>query len=288
MTLSQLAQMFVNGSMIGFQLALFATGLTLVYGIMHIVNFAHGELYMLGGYGVFFFGTQLGMNFYVALLLSMIVVGLLSVGIERVFFKPLRGQSKHIPSFVMSCGLILILQTVAVLIFGPKDKAVSSPVSGVFMVGGVALPLQRLMVIGVSTMLIAAFYVYLERTRTGRAMRSIAQDPEAAALQGVSINKISALGMGIGGALAAAAGGLLAPVFVVNPYIGGTLTWTGFIVVILGGQTSLPGTLIAAFMLGYVQSFVGTLVDPVVAAMCSAALLGVVLTLRPQGLLGHV
>ncbi len=279
--------MLVNGLMIGFQLALFATGLTLIYGIMHIVNFAHGELYMLGGYSVFFFSTLHGVNYYVSLVLAMLAVGILAMLLERVFFRPLRGQTRHIPSFVMSCGLIFILQVLAVLLFGPKDKAVHGPVEGVFSIGGVMLSVERLLVIGVSIVIIGVFYLFVERTKTGRAMRSIAQEPEAAALQGVSVDRTSSLGMAIGGALAAGAGGLLAPVFVLNPYIGGSLTWTGFIVVILGGQTSLPGTLLAAFILGFIQSFVGTLVDTVVAQMCAAALLGLVLTFRPQGLMGN-
>ena len=118
-------------------------------------------------------------------------------------------------------------------------------------------------------------------------MRAVMQNPDAAALQGVNINQVCSLGMGIGAALAAAAGGLLAPVFIFNPWIGPTLTWEGFIVVCVGGKTSLPGTILAAFILGYVRSFVTTLIDPVAALMCEAAILGIILTLRPQGLLGH-
>lgn len=285
MELSTFLQMFVNGTMIGSQLALFATGLTLVYGIMLIINFAHGELYMLGAFAVFFFAEQLGLNYFLSLILAMIVVGLIAVAAERIFFKPLRGQ--HIPSFVMSCGLAFMFQVAAVLAFGIKDKAIDSVFPGVVNILGASVSVERLMVSLISAILIIGFYIFLLRSRYGRAMRAVMQDPDAAALQGVSINQVCSLGIGIGAALAAAAGGLLAPVFIFNPWIGPVLTWEGFIVVCLGGKTSLPGTLLAAFILGYIKSFVTTLVDPVAALMCGAAILGLILTLRPQGLLGH-
>jgi len=214
MELSTFLQMFVNGTMIGFQLALFATGLTLVYGIM-------------------------------------------------------------------------LIMVAAVLAFGIKDKAIDSVFPGVIMLLGTSVSVERVVVSLISAILIIGFYIFLLRSRAGRGMRAVMQNPEAAALQGVSINQTCSLGMGIGAALAAAAGGLLAPVFIFNPWIGPVLTWEGFIVVCLGGKTSLPGTLLAAFILGYVRSFVTTLVDPVAALMCEAAILGIILTLRPQGLLGH-
>lgn len=285
MELSTFLQMFVNGTMIGSQLALFATGLTLVYGIMLIINFAHGELYMLGAFAVFFFAEQLGLNYFISLILAMIVVGLIAIAAERIFFKPLRGQ--HIPSFVMSCGLAFMFQVAAVLTFGIKDKAIDSVFPGVVTILGASVSVERLMVSLISAVLIIGFYIFLLRSRYGRAMRAVMQDPDAAALQGVSINQVCSLGIGIGAAMAAAAGGLLAPVFIFNPWMGPVLTWEGFIVVCLGGKTSLPGTLLAAFILGYIKSFVTTLVDPVAALMCGAAILGLILTLRPQGLLGH-
>jgi branched-chain amino acid transport system permease protein len=285
MTAVQFVQMFVNGTMLGFQLSLFATGLTLVYGIMRIINFAHGELYMLGAFGVWIFVELLGMNFLLSLILSMILVAILAIVLERIFFKPMRGY--HIPSFIMSTGLIFVLQVSIMSFFGPKDKSVETVFPGLVKVGGASLSVERLMIIPISLVIIVGFYIFLLRSRSGRAMRAVMQDPDAAALQGVSIDRVCSLAMGIGGAMAAAAGGLLAPIFVVNPYLGPPLTWEGVIVVCLGGRTSLPGTLLAAFIMGYVKSFVSTLVDPIVALMCAAALLGLILILRPQGLLGH-
>ena len=285
MTTAQFIQMFANGTMLGFQLSLFATGLTLVYGIMRIINFAHGELYMLGAFATFVFFQVLNINYVISLLMSMAVVAFLAIVIERIFFKPMRGY--HIPSFIMSTGLIFVLQVSAVSIFGVKDKAVNSVFTGIIKMGGASLSLERLMIIPISLVVIIAFYIFLLRSRAGRAMRAVMQDPDAAALQGVNIDTTCSLAMGIGGAMAAAAGGLLAPIFVINPYLGPPLTWEGFIVVCLGGRTSLPGTLLAAFIMGYVKSFVSTLIDPIVALMCAAAILGIILIFRPQGLLGH-
>jgi branched-chain amino acid transport system permease protein len=225
------------------------------------------------------------MNYLLSLILSMILVAILAIVLERIFFKPMRGH--HIPSFIMSTGLIFVLQVSIMSFFGPKDKSVDTVFPGIVRIGGATLSLERLMIIPISLIIIVGFYIFLLRSRSGRAMRAVMQDPDAAALQGVSIDRVCSLAMGIGGAMAAAAGGLLAPIFVVNPYLGPPLTWEGFIVVCLGGRTSLPGTLLAAFIMGYVKSFVSTLVDPIVALMCAAALLGIILILRPQGLLGH-
>jgi len=285
MTATQFVQIFLNGSMLGFQLSLFATGLTLVYGIMNIINFAHGELYMIGAYGTWLFFQILGINYFISIVLSMIFVTIVAVLMERIFFKPMRGY--HIPSFIMSTGLIFVLQVSIISLFGVKDKSVDSVFNGLVKVGGVVISMERLMIIPISSVLIVSFYIFLLRSRAGRAMRAVMQNPDAAALVGVDIDKICSLGMGIGGALAAAAGGLMAPIFVLNPYLGPPLVWEGFIVVCLGGRTSLPGTLLAAFIMGYLRSFVSTLVDPIAAQICEAALLGIILVFKPQGLLGH-
>ena len=285
MTFAQFIQMFANGTMLGFQLSLFATGLTLVYGIMHIINFAHGELYMIGSFAVWFFFQELGINYLASLVLAMAFVAGLAVVLERIFFKPMRGY--HIPSFIMSTGLIFVLQVSVISFFGVKDKGVDTVFPGLVRFAGVTLSMERLVIIPISLIVIIVFYIFLRYGRYGRAMRAVMQDPDGAALQGVSIDRVCSLAMGIGGAMAAAAGGLLAPVFVVNPYLGPPLTWEGFIVVCLGGRTSLPGTILAAFIMGYIKSFVSTLVDPIVALMCAAAILGVILIVRPQGLLGY-
>ncbi len=285
MTFAQFVQMFANGTMLGFQLSLFATGLTLVYGIMHIINFAHGELYMIGAFAVWFFFQELGINYLASLALAMAFVASLAVILERIFFKPMRGY--HIPSFIMSTGLIFVLQVSIISFFGVKDKGVESVFPGLVKIAGVTLSVERLMIIPISLVVIVVFYVFLRWSRYGRAMRAVMQDPDGAALQGVSIDTVCSLAMGIGGAMAAAAGGLLAPIFVVNPFLGPPLAWEGFIVVCLGGRTSLPGTILAAFIMGYIKSFVSTLVDPIVALMCAAAILGVILIVRPQGLLGY-
>ncbi|NIO04036.1 MAG: branched-chain amino acid ABC transporter permease [Proteobacteria bacterium] len=285
MTFAQFVQMFANGTMLGFQLSLFATGLTLVYGIMHIINFAHGELYMIGAFAVWFFFEELGINYLASLALAMAFVASLAITLERIFFKPMRGY--HIPSFIMSTGLIFVLQVSIISFFGVKDKGVESVFPGLVKIAGVTLSVERLMIIPISLVVIVVFYVFLRWSRYGRAMRAVMQDPDGAALQGVSIDTVCSLAMGIGGAMAAAAGGLLAPIFVVNPFLGPPLAWEGFIVVCLGGRTSLPGTILAAFIMGYIKSFVSTLVDPIAALMCAAAILGVILIVRPQGLLGY-
>lgn len=287
MTAELFLQSFVNGVMSGLILILVAMGLTLIFGIMHIVNFAHGELYMLGAFGLWVLFAKMHMNFFLSLVLSMILIAMLGMLIERLFFKPFRGDLA--PSFIMSLGLVLILQTTALLGFGIDDKEVPTPSAfqGIIEFGGAVLSKERLLVILTSAVLIVALYLFVQWTRPGRAMRAVAQDGEAAALQGVSIDRISSLAMGIGCALAAAGGGLMASIFYVNPYIGAVPIMKAFVVIILGGLGSIPGTIVGGFIIGFVDSFITTYRSSPVAAMTVFGLLVIVLIFRPRGFFGH-
>lgn len=289
----QIAQLIMNGLMSSLTLILIALGVTIVFGIMHIINFAHGELFMLGGYGAWFFLTEafgdLGgsriLGFFVAMIITMILVAILGMLIER---GPLRQwHGKLLGSFIISMGFILILQSGALVAFTGYDKRAPNPFPGQLSLGGVDMPLNRLVVILVSLVLIVALYQFMQRAKLGKAMRAVEQDRDAAALQGVNYSMTCSLGMGIGCALAAAAGSLLGIVFYINPYCGDLPVVKAFATVVLGGMGSFGGTIIAGFIIGFVESVGGRYLGGDIAMMLVFAAIVVVLIVRPRGLLGH-
>jgi len=283
----QLFQCLINGIMSGSLLILVALGLTMIFGIMHIVNFAHGELYMLGAYVLWILLGQMGVNFFVSLVISMIVIAAIGMAIERFLFKPFRGDLA--PSFIISLALVMILQTGVLLGFNIEDKSVPAPAAfqGMVRFAGMALSRERLIVIVIAVALIACLYLFIQYSKPGQAMRAVAQDPDAAALQGISIDRISSLAMGVGCALAAAAGCLTAPIFYINPYMGAVPIMKAFAVIILGGLGSIPGAFIGGYVIGFIDSFGSTYLSAPIAAMMAFGVLILVLIFRPKGLFGH-
>jgi branched-chain amino acid transport system permease protein len=287
MNIELIFQVFVNGIMSGSVLILVALGLTMIFGIMHIVNFAHGELYMLGAFGLWIFFAELHVPYFLALILSMIIIAGLGIFIERFLFKPFRGDLA--PSFIVSLGLVMLLQTGALLTFGIEDQAAPTPASfqGLVHIGSAVLSRERLYVILISIALMIGVWLFIQKTKHGQAMRAVAQDPEAAALQGISIDATASLAMGVGCALAAAAGCLMAPIFYVNPYMGAVPIMKAFVVIILGGLGSISGALIGGFVIGFVDSFGTTYLGAPIAAMMTFGVLVLTLIFRPQGFFGH-
>jgi branched-chain amino acid transport system permease protein len=211
-------------------------------------------------------------------------VGLAGVVAERLVFRHLRGKTLN--AFIVSLGLLWVLQATAQLSFGVLDKSVPSAVSGIVRVGGVIVSRERLFVFLTAVALITGLYLFLKFTRTGQAMRAVAQDADAAALQGVNIELASALGFGIGCALAGAAGALLAPIFAVSPTMGALPVVKAFIIIIVGGMGSLPGAVLGGLLLGAVEG-VGTLFMSSAAVNILGFLMVIaILLLRPRGLLG--
>jgi branched-chain amino acid transport system permease protein len=284
MSIDVLIQALLNGFGLAVVYVLVALGLTLIFSILEIINFAHGEFYMLGGYVTYYAFAVGGLNYFATVVLAVLVVGAAGVLAERIVFRRLRGKTLN--AFIVSLGLLWVLQASAQLSFGVLDKAVPSSVSGVVRAGGVVVSRERLAVILTSAALIAALYAFLKWTRAGQAMRAAAQDPDAAALQGVNIEMVSMLGFGIGCALAGAAGALLAPVFAVSPTMGALPVVKAFIIIIVGGMGSLPGAVLGGLLLGAVEG-VGTLyMSSAAVNMLGFLMVIAILLVRPRGLLG--
>lgn len=280
-----LIQALVNGIMLGMVYVLVALGLTLVFSIMEVINFAHGEFYMLGGFAAYYLFAELGLNYLVTIAAAVVLVGGLGWVIEKTIFRPFRKDL--LGAFIVSLGLVEVLQSVAMLAFGSLEKSVPSPFRGVFRVFGVYLSLERLIVTVAAIVMVAALYLFIQVSKEGRAMRAVAQDSDAAALQGINVSRISSLAFAIGAALAGTAGVLMAPIFFVSPFIGGLPIVKAFIIIILGGMGSIPGALLGGLILGVAEG-----VGSIFLSIPSVNLLGflivmVVLLVRPRGLLGH-
>lgn len=278
-------QTLVNSLYASSYLALVAVGLVLIFGVMGVVNFAHGELYMAGAYAVFFLYVQQQMDFFLAVALGLVFVGLLGLLMERALFRPLRGNP--LGGLIASIGFLLVLQAAATLTFGVKKRPVTAPTQEVLtFMDGVVLPWPRVYVVLVSVALLTALWLFLKRTRFGWALRACAQDPEAAALQGISMNQTARLAMFIGAALAGVAGALTAPLVEPEPIMGHGVIVSAFIIIIVGGVGSLSGAVLAAVLYALVKTFVTTYADGVLADIVGLLLMLVVLVVKPTGLFG--
>ncbi len=285
MTLDLFLQTVVNATYAASYMALIAVGLVLIFGVMGVVNFAHGELYMAGAYTVVSLYAGLGAPFFVAVAAGLIFVGLLGLVMEYALFRPLRDNP--LGGLIASIGFLLILQTIAVLGFGVQMEHVSpSTQDKIVFSDGVVLTYQRLYVILATVVLLSALWLFLRKSKFGWALRACAQDREAAALQGMSINHTARLAMFIGAALAGVAGALTAPLVAPTPHMGHPVIITAFIIIIVGGIGSLEGAVLAAILYAFVNTFVTTIYDGTIANIVGLLLMLIVLIVKPTGLFG--
>ncbi|MBI2466498.1 MAG: branched-chain amino acid ABC transporter permease [Candidatus Rokubacteria bacterium] len=284
MPIELLVQALLNGFALALVYVLVALGLTLIFSILEIINFAHGEFYMLGGYATYFAMAVFGLPYLPTLLLAIVAVGLAGMVAERLIFRHLRGKALN--AFIVSLGLLWVLQSAAQLSFGVLDKSVPRAFSGILRAGGIIISVERFVVILAAIGLIAVLYAFLRWSRVGRAMRAVAQDADGAALQGVNIEFISMLGFAIGCALAGAAGGLLAPVFAVSPAMGALPVVKAFIIIIVGGMGSLPGAVLGGLLLGTVEGIGALFFGSAAVNVLGFLMVIAVLLVRPRGLFG--
>jgi branched-chain amino acid transport system permease protein len=268
-------------------MALIAVGLVLIFGVMGVINFAHGELYMMGAYCVVYIYAYHQLPFLLAVAAGLAFVGLVGIAMEYGLFRPLRDNP--LGGLIASIGLLLMLQALAAIGFGVRMENIPPPTQEVVPLtasGSVGIPMQRLYVFLAAVGLLTALWVFLRRTRFGWALRACAQDPEAAALQGISLNQTARIAMFIGASLAGVAGALTAPLVRTYPYMGHSVIVTAFIVIIVGGIGSLEGAVVAAVLYAFVNTFVTTFVDGVTADIVGLLLMLLVLVVRPTGLFG--
>ncbi len=280
-----LAQTGLNAIYAASYMSLVAVGLVLIFGVMGVINFAHGELYMLGAYAVVGLYADFQMPFLFAVAAGLVFVGVVGLGMERALFRPLRDNP--LGGLVAAIGFLMVLQALAVMGFGVRMEHVPPVTQEVIVFSDkVRLAVPRLYVIIAAVVLLTALWAFLKKTRFGWALRASAQDPEAAALQGISINQTSRIAMFIGAGLAGIAGALTARLVSVNPYMGHSVIITAFIVIIVGGIGSLEGAVIAAVAYAFIHTIVTTFWDGVVANIVGLSLMLGVLIVKPTGLFG--
>lgn len=278
-------QTIFNALVLGSTYVLVAAGLTIVFGVMHVFNFAHGAFYMLGGFIGYFMLEILGLNYFLALVLTMGVMFLFGVLVEKYLFRRVRGNM--ISSMILSLGIGLGLGGFVLLAFTENDLSVGSFFSGTVHLGEMVIGNERLMVILLCFMIMAAMFVFLKRFKWGRAMRAVAIDPEAASLQGVNIDVVSSLSFGISSALAGAAGIITLPLFRINASMGDTAVVTSLTVVVLGGMGSVAGSVIGGLILGFVNAFAITYIGGTIGGVFGFLLVFIMIIVRPKGLMGH-
>ncbi len=280
-----ITQSILNGLVLGGVYILVALGLTLVLSIMGIVQLAHGEVYMLGAYVMYYLSAQIGINFFLAILLSAILVGGFGVLLERFFFRPFRGEMER--ALIIAIGLILLLQNAVLVTAGGMPKAFRSPFSGVMNLMGVTLSWERLVVVSVAFSIVIILFFLIRMTKVGQAMIAISQDREVAALQGINIDRISSIAMFIGCAFAAIAGALIGALFSVMPFMGGFALMKGIAVIILGGMGSILGAVIGGLILGLIDGIVPAYSTTHMAGLIGFGSIILILLFRPQGILGR-
>jgi branched-chain amino acid transport system permease protein len=287
MITSGLIQALLWGVASGCIYILLATGLNIIFGVMKLVNFAHGQLLMIGAYIAFTVATVSGLNAYLAILVAMGAVALIGVGLERFTFRKVLGTDKLNEIFV-SLGLIYVFENAATLLWGNTTRQIPSPLQGLQLsIGQIAFSYDRLSSILIVVVILVALFLLLKKTKMGLAMRATSQKSNASMLMGVNIEKVYVFTFALGAALAGAAGALYGILFNFSPTIGALPTIKAFAIIIIGGLGSIPGAVIGGLLYGIAENTAVYFLGGVWQDAIAFALLIIVLVIRPTGIFGE-
>lgn len=282
LTLSQL----INGIQIGSIYALVALGYSLVYGIVKLINFAHGEVIMVGSYAAFFMISKAGLHPVIAVIITIIFCALLGMTIEKLAYKPLRGAAR-ISLLITAIGVSLLLQNLVQLLFTPNPRMFQNLFPGQVNIGDLYISLATVVTIVVSILMMIFLSVLVNRTRMGKAMRAVSEDNEAAQLMGININTTISFTFALGSGLAAVASILYCSSYSqISPTMGSMLGLKAFVAAVLGGIGSIPGAVLGGFLIGIVESFTKAYISSTLADAIVFFILIVVLLIKPAGILG--
>ena len=284
-TPSGLAETLLWGAANGSIYILLATGLSIIFGVMKLVNFAHGQLLMIGAYIAFATSTVLGLNAYFSILVSMGGVALIGLFVERFTFRKVLGTDKLNEIFV-SLGLIYIFENAAVLLWGNKSAQIVSSLHGLLSIGGISISYDRLAAMGIVIAILVALMFLMKKTKIGLAMRATSQKSDTAMLMGINIEKVYIFTFALGAALAGAAGALYGIIFPFSPALGALQTIKAFAIIILGGLGSIPGAVVGGLLLGVAESTAGYVLGGIWPDAIAFVLLIAVLVIKPTGIFG--
>lgn len=281
----EILQQILNGLTIGGVYVLIALGLTTVFGILGISHFAHGSISMFGGYVVFFLITESGIPLVLACLVALAVGFVLGIAVERLAYRPVRDASP-INAFIVALGLTMIAEGANLRLFGADQIVIPTDLQSVFRIGALTLTELRLYIIVLTVSLILAMTLYIQRSKTGYAIRALAQNRNAAILMGVDVSRITMLVFAISSMLGVAAAIMIGALFAIAPGVGEGLAIKGFSVLILGGLGSIPGAIVGGLILGVTEALAAGFISSAYKDVIAFLVMIVVLLVRPQGLLG--
>ena len=276
-------QQLLNGITLGSVYILVAIGLTLVFGILHVPNFAHGALYLVGGYATLMAMNSLGVHYFIAIIISIMCVAGIAVLMERLVFNPLR-EAPAIHDKIAAIGIMLFFDALIPLIWGNEYHRMLTPFADTVTVFGISTTIQRILVIVVACIVVVLLQLFLKKTMTGASIMAMAQNREGAFLVGINANTVAMMTFAISGALAAIAASIASPINLVFPSMGHLVILKAFVVVIIGGMGSIPSAIIGGMILGIAERLGATYISNDYKDMIAFLLLIIIMTIRPKGL----
>lgn len=289
--MEQVFQQLINGISLGGIYALMALGYTMVYGIINLINFAHGDIYMVGAYVGFALTTFFNLGFLPSLLISMAITSLLGIIIEKVAYKPLR-KSTRIAALITAISVSLFLQYTMMYFVGPQTRTFPEVLENKslrFLNGNVILDMKNIYILVITIILMVALQFIVKKTKMGKAMRATSFDSEAAELMGINVNKVISFTFAMGSALAGAAGVLVGTYYnTINPLMGSLPGLKAFVAAVLGGIGIIPGAVLGGFSLGMIETIVSANGGLVFKDAVAFLILVLVLLVKPNGLLGKL
>ena len=281
-------QLIINGLLLGGMYALISIGLTLIFGVLEIINFAHGEFLMLSMFASFWLFQLYGIDPYLSLLIILPLFFLIGLAIQRAIIQPIL-NAPPLNQIFMTVGLSMVLQNLALFVWRADYRTVKTAYSALTLkTSGLMISFPRLVAFILAMGVIGALLIFLKKTYTGKAIRALAQDRRAAMLVGINVYRTYQIAFGIGIACVGAAGAILMPVYFVFPSVGALFVLIAFVVVVLGGYNSLTGALIGGLIIGVVDAFSGFFISPHLREAISFVIFILILLFRPRGLLGRV
>ena len=287
--LSVALQQSINGVVFGSLYVLVALGLTLIYGVLVQINFAHADIVTIGAFAAYFFTFAVGGDYLLSIMVALAIGAALGFLINAAIFAPLRERGSELLPLIATIGVSVLLQNAMLLLFGPIPYAFDSPYSNevIRLGGGTFLTVQNLIIVIASTLVIALLYAFMKFTFLGKALRAVAQDRETAGLMGINPNQLIMLTFVIASALAGMAGAMLGPILVLTPFAGTSVIVKAFAIVIIGGFGNVEGTIIAGLLVGLIESFTTQFVNPGLIDIVVFSLLLLMLAFRPTGLIAE-
>jgi branched-chain amino acid transport system permease protein len=286
--LTVILQQGINGVVVGSLYVLVALGLTLIYGVLVQINFAHADIVTLGAFTAYFVTHLFSGNYFAGIAVALIVGGLLGWLVNAAIFAPLRNRGNELLPLIATIGVSITLQNAMLVLLGPIPYAFDTPYSNhVIRFSGIFVTVQSILIIVMSAIAIGLLYAFMKFTFLGKALRAVSQDRETAALMGINPNHLIMLTFVIASALAGMSGAMLGPVLVLTPFAGTTVIVKAFAIVIIGGFGNVEGTIIAGLIIGLIESYTTQFLDPGLIDIVVFALLLLMLAVRPTGLIAE-